>query len=120
MIMSSTVNSPAYWGANAYLLSNYPKLIDAGLYGYVYTGGSYSGAGSAGSVYLGTFLAPNKSIADVEAVAGPLIQYINTTWPGKISVTINSRSWNNFYDWWNATITDEGVGTDYVCWESTA
>jgi len=46
-------NSSAYWGANAYLTSNYKSLIESGIYGYVFTGGSIFldtiGAGPPGS-----------------------------------------------------------------------
>jgi hypothetical protein len=85
----SAVNSTAYWGANAYLLSQYPKLIDAGIFGYVFTGGSYSGPEGPGTaaVYVGTFLAPNKSISEVTEVLLPLGQYINTTVGNNFGVT---------------------------------
>jgi hypothetical protein len=35
-------------------------------------------------------------------------------WPGQITFDSQTNSWPSYYDWWKATITDIGVGLDYL------
>ena len=113
--ISGASNAEAYWEASAYLLAKYPSLINSGVFGYVITGGSYPvTASSFAALYIGYFIGPNKPLSEVAGALTPLLEYINTTWPGQFSIVYDTSSYPDFYSWYLAAFPDSdfGVGTD--------
>jgi len=112
--ISATTNSDAYWAAAAYLLAQYPSLINSGIFGYVLTGGSYPITSSfSAALYLGFFFAPNKSLSELTGALTPLFRYINTTWPGQFTIVYDTYNYPDYYSWWSSAFSsDIGVGTD--------
>jgi hypothetical protein len=114
MSISGAANSEAYWAAAAYLLAQYPSLINSGVFGNVLTTGSFPiGGSSFVALYLGFFFAPNKPLSKLVDTLTPLFEHINTTWPGQFNIIFDTFSYPDFYSWWNTAFsTDIGVGTD--------
>jgi hypothetical protein len=122
--MYSEADSVAYWGANAYLLSQSSHLIQSGVYGYVFTGGSVVGfvpnTSTPASVYTGSFLAPRSTSAAVTELFAPIIEYISTTWPGQLIISVNTADFPDYYSWWIAHTSAVGVGRDLCDWVPVA
>jgi hypothetical protein len=114
--MLSTANSAAYWAANAFLLSQSPTLIQSGVYGYVFTGGSVviPGNTAAASVYIGDFVAPGKTSASLKTLLAPIVANISATWSGQIAISLNVTGFPDFYSYWYVSSAAIGVGTDIV------
>jgi hypothetical protein len=112
--ISAAANSEAYWAAGAYLLAQYPSLINSGIFGYVITGGSYPiNSSTFAALYIGYFLAPNKPLSELVGALTPLLEYVNTTWPGQLTIIFDTYSYPDFYSWWSlAFSSDFGVGGD--------
>lgn len=112
--ISTAENSEAYWAASAYLLAQYTSLINSGIFGYVLTGGSYPiSSTSFAALYLGFFFAPNKTLSELEAALTPLLDHVNTTWPGQFNIFFNTYSYPDFFSWWSTAFSsDVGVGAD--------
>lgn len=112
--ISTAINSEAYWAAAAYLLAQYPSLINSGIFGYALTGGSFPISSSfSTALYLGYFLAPSKHLSDLVGALNPLFDYINTTWPGQFNIVFDTYSYPDYYSWWSSAFSsDVGVGTD--------
>ena len=112
--ISGASNAEAYWEANAYLLANYPSLINAGNFGYVITGGSYPvTASSLAAFYIGYFIGPNKPLSELAGAITPMLEYINTTWPSQLGIVYDTSTYPDFYSWYLAAFpeSDFGVGT---------
>ena len=114
--MLSAANSAAYWGANAFLLSRSPTLIQSGVYGYVFTGGSVVSPGNTAAVsaYIGDLVAPGKTSASLKTLLAPMVANISATWPGQISISLNVTDFPDFYSYWHVSSGAIGVGTDIV------
>jgi len=112
--ISAEVNSEAYWAAAAYLLAQYTSLINSGIFGYALTGGSYPiSSSSFAALYIGLFIAPNKTLVELEGALTPLFEHINTTWPGQFTIVFDTYSYPDYYSWWSSAFSsDVGVGTD--------
>jgi hypothetical protein len=111
-------NSTAFWDTNAYLMNQYPSLVDSGVFGYIFTGGAISGevpgSPAALGVYLGEFIAPNMTSVEVEAILAPLMSHINATWPNQWYINATSRDYPDLYQWWQTSSSDIGVGGDFI------
>jgi hypothetical protein len=113
--ISAAANSEAYWAAGAYLLAQYPSLINSGVFGYVITGGSYPINNSTfAALYIGYFFAPNKPFSELVGALTPLLEYVNTTWPGQFTIIFDTYNYPDFYSWWTSAFptSDFGVGGD--------
>jgi hypothetical protein len=113
--ISAAANSEAYWAAAAYLLKQYPSLVNSGVFGYVITGGSFPiSSSSFAASYIGYFLAPNKPLSVLVGALTPLFEHINATWPGQFTILFDTYSYPDFYSWWISAFpsSDFGVGLD--------
>ncbi|KAI9749090.1 MAG: hypothetical protein M4579_007006 [Chaenotheca gracillima] len=102
--INTTVTSDTFWDASTYLLSQLPRLSDAGLMGYYYLVGNSSYTAPSpepiGTIYA-YFIAPGKSAKEVEEAFAPIKAHFNENDTADPIVYDGVASdIPSFYDWW--------------------
>jgi hypothetical protein len=103
----------------AYMLGQFPSLVDAGVSGYpIILKASPSILGNY-TVYtsgmIGKFMMVNTTnVADMVAVFQPLFNHINSTWPGSFQIGVNITSYPSFYRWYEENYDGSPVGYENV------
>lgn len=96
---NTTANSEAFWSLTAYWASQLPRLSEAGLMGYHYpvpSDATEKNASIAGKL-RGTWLGPELSQADIEALLEPMNEYISMAeWGAPIFCSNKSTSGDHF------------------------
>ncbi|KAL3478334.1 hypothetical protein BJX99DRAFT_224640 [Aspergillus californicus] len=110
-------SAEAFWtGVSAYL-DNFETFVDAGTYGYYYLGASAYEIGTdyAGSTdyyfRMESFIAPNMSVAETEALLGPWFDVLDAQ---NITYTPWYNHADNYHDAWVVAFPQEYVGTALV------
>ncbi|CAG8929299.1 unnamed protein product [Penicillium salamii] len=115
--VNDTPGPDAFWAAVGSYLDNFESFVDAGTYGYYYIGAS---SAEIGTTYAGdtdyyfrmeSFLAPNMSVAQTEALLAPWFNSLNAL---NVSYTPWYNHADNFHDAWVVSFPEEYVGTDVV------
>lgn len=95
--VNDTPGPDAFWAAVGSYLDNFERFVDAGTYGYYYIGAS---SAEIGTTYAGdtdyyfrmeSFLAPNMSVAQTEALLDPWFNSLN-------ALNVSYTPWYNHAD----------------------
>jgi FAD/FMN-containing dehydrogenase len=115
--VADTPGPDAFWSAIQSYIDNMETFVDAGTYGYYYLGASEYEIGTdyAGSTAyyfrMESFVAPNMTVAETEALLAPWFNTLN-------SLNVTYTPWynhaDNFHDAWAVSFPQEYVGTDVV------
>lgn len=110
-------NSSAYWGAITYLLSQYPHLVQSGVNGYVFSASAVSGFfpnASAVSGYTGIFFSPTRNSTEVTKLLTPILEYINSTWPGLDFLGVSAKQHPDFNSFLPDISAAQGIGENVI------
>lgn len=113
-ILSPEVDAPYFAEMAGYLLSQYPYLNSKGISGYsiVSSNFSYPGVPTTGAGMGGFFLLlDTQDVNDMLDVWKPIIEHVNTTWPGVTPVVI-PQTYSQLQDWFNTHYDQGSAGTD--------
>lgn len=118
---NTTASSDTFWRLVANFSSRLPTLNDQGAMGYYYLeqDAGLVNRSASGAVY-GTFIFPNKSKSEIDAITKPLEASLRAaSWAvDPIYVGSKMTKFENFLGFWAATNAPESVGTStrYVSW----
>lgn len=112
VVLGAALDSEAYWNTVAYLLSQSPRLCDAGVSAYTYIARQTNNGNSTISGYEGLFFGFNTSINAFSQIFAPIQQYINSTWPGQVLVQAIPTQFPDFHTWWQSNVNPSGVGVN--------
>jgi hypothetical protein len=103
----------------AYMLGQFPSLVDAGVSGYpIILKASPSVLGPYTfytSGMIGKFIMVNTTNpADMDAIFEPLFNYINSTWGGTFVIGASITSYPSFYAWYEENYDSSPVGYENV------
>lgn len=104
---------------NAYLLSNFPSLMDAGLTGYTFIFPNVSNPlpfgpqnTTAGGIFGTVHLLDTQDPQDVLDLFDPLVAYINETWPGKFQTYFIPTPYASYWDWFQTNYDQSAAGSN--------
>ncbi|KAK6592235.1 hypothetical protein QC760_008259 [Botrytis cinerea] len=115
--VADTPGNDSFWaGVQAYI-DNAETFVDAGTYGYYYLGASAfeigTDVGGSDAYYfrMESFVAPNMSVAETQALLKPWFDVLDSN-----NITYNPwyNHADNFHDAWVVSFPEEYVGTDIV------
>lgn len=113
-------SSPITMEMNAYMLSQFPSLMDKGLTGYNYMFGSIPNPlpGGEQGIFGGIFGVVNLlDTQDPQAILDlfePLQTYINATWPGVFEAYMLTTPYASLWDWFQVNYDQSASGSDYL------
>ncbi|KAF7858038.1 hypothetical protein EAF04_009394 [Stromatinia cepivora] len=115
--IADTPDNDSFWGGVQAYIDNAEAFVDAGTYGYYYLGASAieigTDVGGSDAYYfrMESFVAPNMTIAQTQALLKPWFDVLD-------SLNITYTPWynhaDNFHDAWVPSFPEEYVGTDVV------
>jgi hypothetical protein len=117
--IETSADNPHAFDMVAYMLGQFPSLVDAGISGYpIILKASPSILGNY-TVYtsgmIGKFIMINSTnISDMATIFEPLFNYINSTWPGSFQIGFNITSYPSFYSWYEENYDGSPVGYENV------
>ena len=103
-------NSEAFWNASTFILSQSPRLADSGVVGYSYLSSAYPYNGSVVSGYVGQFLMPNATSADLLKATSFLREYVSSI-TGVIAVFAPAQ-YPSLYAWYKIDKNTNPVGNN--------
>lgn len=112
-------DNPHAFDMVAYMLGQFPSLVDAGVSGYpIILKASPSILGNYTaytSGMIGKFMMVNTTnVTDMATVFQPLFNHINSTWPGSFQIGVNITSYPDFYGWYEENYDGSPVGYENV------
>ena len=116
VLVGTSPNSDTYWSAMTYIFSQLPSLSDLGIAGYtfLYPNTTYSSlqVGGFSGVFSLPQISPHNTTASLNAALSPILEHINTTYPGELQFSVNSTTYPSFYDWWKDNNGPYDAGLD--------
>jgi hypothetical protein len=108
--------SEQFWDFSTYLLSQYPALSELGIGGY----GTLSPNSSVNSTLYGGFagifyipaLYPTNTSSSLASAFSPIINHVQTTWPGQFQTLISEKTYPQFNDFFLVTSGPDYAGID--------
>ena len=98
----------------AYVLGQFPDLGDNGLSGYSYYFPAIPNPLDGGATTVGGMLASvvlqDSSPEDMVKLWKPVLEKINTTWPGKFMVSYQPKSFPSFLGWYSENYDTSQAG----------
>lgn len=111
-------NSEEFWDFATYFLSQFPALSDAGIAGYGTLAASATIGNTTYGGYSGLIFIPGVSISNTSgslaAAFAPIIEHVNTTWPGKFQYSVTPKTFSSFYEFWLFTEGPQYAGIDMM------
>ena len=117
--IETTATNPNAFDMVAYMLGQFPSLMEAGVSGYpIILKASPSVLGNT-TVYtsgmIGKLLMVNSTnITDMATLFEPLFNHINSTWPGSFEIGFNITSYPSFYSWYEENYDGSPVGYENI------
>jgi len=95
-----------------YWLSQYPNLAEQNIASYSQISPNSNFEGENFASWNGTFLlsatSPSNTSESLNTAIAPMIDYLESTWPGLFQLHTTLQVYTQFYDWWI-----ESEGPDY-------
>jgi FAD/FMN-containing dehydrogenase len=109
----SAPNSEAFWNSTTFFHQQIASLVNDGLSGYYYQQPLSSGPnGTSYGSFSGTFLIVNNTSQAATKAFAPIVEYINSTGPSKVSIQQFGLDFPTFYDFWSIFQDTSAVGYD--------
>jgi hypothetical protein len=102
-LQSPEAYSDAFWNTTTYLFQQIPRLVEAGVSGYLYALPAIAGGGpngTSGAALYGGLAAVNKPASAITTALEPIVAYANSAFPRDIAFQINTTDYASFFDWW--------------------
>jgi hypothetical protein len=105
-----------WWDAVTLLFTEVPRLSDAGMtgYTYIYPNTTACNIGVPCSLFAAAFLMLDAKPGTLPKLFAPIIDKINSTWPGTVKFIGNEQQYSNFYSWWYPNRDTSPYGNDIM------
>ena len=108
VLIAAEPDSNAFWNFTTYIVSQAPRLQDAGIMGYTYLTPAYPYERSIVGGFLGVLLMPNGTVAELERSAAFLHEYISSI--PEVNITFVSVQYPSLYAWYQVNKNEMPIG----------
>lgn len=114
--IGALADSEDWWDAMAFLFTQLPRLSDAGMAGYTYLLPNTTACdiGVPCSLFYAAFLIQDAEPGTMPKLFAPIIEKINSSWPGTVEFIGNEQAYPNFYSWWYPNRDTTAYGNDLM------
>lgn len=107
----------------AYVLGQCPHLMDVGLTGYTAFASSFGNLipfpigppnATLGGVAGGVVLFDTEDPQDILDLLAPVLNHINTTWPGMFGAYLETQVYGSFWEWFAVNYDQSAAGADQL------
>src|ERR1700760_3648765 len=109
-LVGAAPESEAFWNFTTFIVSQTPKLQERGIMGYSYVGNAIPYDGNIVGGFLGQFLMPNGTIAEMIKAAGYVNKYVSSI-PG-VTASFTPVQYSSLYDWYKANKNVAPIGNN--------
>jgi hypothetical protein len=110
--------SEAFWDAMSWWVGQYKYLAPHRISSYGTIAPNTTVDGEQFGGFQGNFmlsvLSSENTTESLTAAITPLIEYVNTTWPGQFEISTNITIYAQFYDWWVVSAGPKYAGLEIV------
>lgn len=118
VLAGTAPNTDTYWSAMAYLLSQFPSLsdLDISAYTFLYPNTTYQGVnvGAFQGIFSVPQLSKQNTTGSLKAALAPILEHINTIYPGQFQYSVSAVEYPSFYDWWKDNNGPNDAGAEVL------